>query len=98
MAAGSIISSIAQDADKDVGLTAITNYLSNMSEKEKAKALTDKTSDQYNQLLSLLNEYNSKTITPDSSVVSEYYNALSGYTPEVIDSSATDFNFNSRSR
>jgi hypothetical protein len=94
---GGMISAIASEADKDVGLTALSNYLSNMSEKDKATALRDTTSNQYKQLLEMLTEYQNSQVTPDKEVVSSYYNELSSYDPTkyVIDASATDFNFNS---
>lgn len=100
MAAGSIISSIAQDADKDVGLTALTNYWNNQKEANAAKGLSDTTEAQYQQFLNMLNEYQNSKVTPDASSVSNYYTELSSYNPyeNVVDASATNFDFTSRNK
>ena len=84
MAAANIISAIAQDADKDVGLTAISNYFGNKEAQSKASDNLKTVEAQNASISSAIKDYyanNSIAANTSSSDVGAYYKALREYNP-----------------
>jgi len=84
MAAANIISAIAQDADKDVGLTAISNYFGNKEAQSKANANVDTVESQNRAISDSIKNYyanNSTSKNTSSADVDSYYSALREYNP-----------------
>lgn len=83
-ASASLISAIAQDADKDVGLTAISNYFGNKSAKDTAQQNINTVNAQNTAISNAIKDYYSSNATSQNasaSDVGEYYDALRNYNP-----------------
>jgi len=83
-ATGNIISAIAQDADKDIGLTAISNYFNNKNAKRTAQENIDTVNAQNAAVSSAIKDYytnNATSQNTSSADVDSYYNAIRNYNP-----------------
>lgn len=82
--AAGIISAIAQDADKDVGLTAVSNYFGNKEAQSKASDNLEAVNAQNASISSAIKDYyanNSTSKNTSSADVDSYYSALREYNP-----------------
>lgn len=82
--AAGIISAIAQDADKDVGLTAVSNYFGNKEAQSKASDNLETVNAQNASISSAIKDYyanNSTSKNTSSADIDSYYSALREYNP-----------------
>jgi hypothetical protein len=95
-ATANLISAIAQDADKDVGLSAITNFFGNKNAKSAAQDNINTIKNQ-NQAISdaIKNYYANNSISQNASSadVAKYYSALENYNPNDYVYDFDEFNY-----
>lgn len=83
-ATGNLISAIAQDADKDIGLTAISNYFNNKNSTAAAQENLETVESQNQQISDAIKNYyanNSTSKNTSSDDVDAYYGAIRNYDP-----------------
>jgi len=83
-ATGNLISAIAQDADKDIGLTAISNYFNNKNSTAAAQENLEIVESQNQQISDAIKNYyanNSTSTNTSSDDVDSYYDAIRNYDP-----------------
>ena len=83
-ATGNLISAIAQDADKDIGLTAISNYFNNKNSTAAAQENLETVESQNQQISDAIKNYyanNSTSTNTSSDDVDSYYDAIRDYDP-----------------
>lgn len=94
---GELITNIGRDADADIGLGAIGNYLANKKAKRAAQEAVDDVEEQNEEILKSISDYYANNgvteATGGKMSVGDYVNALKAYNPDEFTYDVQDFSY-----